>query len=63
MNQIDYWKKFEQTGSVNDYLIYTACTSEEATCYGRNEVREGGSNCDNNTYDRDGFINHANWRL
>ena len=24
----EYWKLFEQTGDIRDYLNYTACTSE-----------------------------------
>lgn len=62
MNHLEYWKRFEETGSISDYLNYTACTLEDATWY-RNDIKEGGSIGDNNTYDRDGFISHANWRL
>ncbi|MBU5334331.1 hypothetical protein KQI61_19310 [Anaerocolumna aminovalerica] len=63
MNQSYYWEKFEETGSILDYLNYTACTMEDAAGYRRKDIKEGGCNDDGNTYDRDGFISHANWRL
>ena len=30
MKNNEYWKRFEQTGAITDYLNYTACTSESA---------------------------------
>lgn len=55
----DYWKLFEETGSISAYLNY-ACTSEESQSYGR---EEGGHGDEPGDRDRNGFISHANWRL
>ena len=51
----EFWKRFEQTGDVKDYLNYTACTSERELDT-KKEIRDdrhGYSNRDcvsNNSY-------------
>jgi len=30
MQDLNYWKQFESTGKVEDYLSYCACASQEA---------------------------------
>lgn len=55
----DFWRLFEKTGSVDDYLNY-ACTCEESQSFGREE----GERCDEpDNGHRNGFIGHADWRL
>lgn len=67
MKNNDYWKRFEQTGAISDYLNYTACTSESANRNIEREiytgsVREGGvRGC--SKYDRDGIVSDASRRL
>lgn len=36
----DFWKLFEKTGSIDDYLSY-ACTSEDWQAFGREEGEYG----------------------
>lgn len=48
-----YWKRFEKTGDVRDYLNYTACTAET---FSEDEVEEDGWN---NHHERDGAVCHA----
>lgn len=67
MKDNDYWKRFEQTGAISDYLNYTACTSESANRNIKSEiytgsVREGGvRGC--SEHDRDGIVSNASRRL
>lgn len=67
MKNNDYWKRFEQTGAISDYLNYTACTSESANRNIEREIytgsiREGGvRGC--SEYDRHGLISDAGRRL
>lgn len=62
-----YWKRFEQTGAIEDYLNYTACTSESANqnIAGRKikiVAGEGGvRGC--SKYNRHGVVSDANRRL
>lgn len=59
MKELDYWKVFEQTGSVGAYLQY-ACTMEN----GRNERREKDRATDESGEGyRDGAVSRASWRL
>lgn len=53
----DYWKLFEKSGKVNDYLLY-ACTSEESQLEGR---EEGGRCEEPGVGDWNGFISHVDW--
>lgn len=67
MKNNDYWKRFEQTGAISDYLNYTACTSESANQNIELEMntgsdREGGvRGC--SEYDWHGVIGNASRRL
>lgn len=59
MNHLDYWKMFEETGSVDAYLQY-ACTMEN----GRKEnAQEDGRADEPGEGYRDGTFSHASWRL
>lgn len=67
----EYWKQFEQTGDIRDYLNYTACTSE------RDQVLQEAKNQEEVTQkreketehdrfyqcNRDCFSDHADWGL
>ena len=60
MEYQDYWKAFERTGSIMDYLHYTACAKDELAA-GMVEDRreyEGGADID-----RDGDIVHPHRRI
>lgn len=59
MNLSDYWKQFEQTGSISDYLNY-ACASEERQAQEKEESESlnESRNCTGN-----GFVGYARWRL
>ncbi|MSS62536.1 hypothetical protein [Velocimicrobium porci] len=59
MNLSDYWKQFERTGSINDYLNY-ACASEEWQAQEKEESEslDESGNCTGN-----GLVSHACWRL
>ncbi|HKL99671.1 MAG TPA: hypothetical protein VJZ06_07175 [Mobilitalea sp.] len=66
MNYYDYWKNFFQTGKIDDYLNYIACTREESfddysTVVDREE--EGGYRAGINYRDGNGSISHAGWGL
>jgi len=50
-----YWSIFEQTGSIHDYLNYTACTSEKELDTEKETNHDG-----INESDRDRFSNDAN---
>ncbi len=59
MKNLDYWKLFERTGSVSDYLNY-ACASEEKQLENR---KTGGQTVEFRDHDRDGAVGHAYWRI
>ena len=52
----DYWKKFEQTGYVGDYLEYVRCKYDGIEHEGANQNESGNS-------DRNGAVGDANWRV
>lgn len=65
----EYWKLFEQTGDIQDYLNYTACTSEveqvlhhceesgvAVQSWERETENDGFYQCD-----RDSVIHNTNW--
>lgn len=52
-----YWKRFEKTGDVRDYLNYTACTRET---FPEDEVKDDDWN---NHRERDGAFCHADGRV
>lgn len=56
----DYWDQFLQTGSILDYLKYTACTLESSS---ENEriLDSEGKTCGDSYTNRDSFSNNANW--
>ena len=65
----EYWKLFEQTGDIRDYLNYTACTSErehvlkhlEESCV---EVQKRERETEHDRFyqcDRDSVIHNTNW--
>lgn len=59
MNLSDYWKQFEQTGNINDYLNY-ACASEERQEKDRekSEAFDESGDCTGH-----GAVSYARWRL
>lgn len=69
------WERFEKSGSINDYLNYIACTSEDSMTGKANyddciwqtsyviKNEEGGCIRDSIISNRDGFVSHANWGL
>jgi len=59
MKNLDYWKLFEKTGSVSDYLNY-ACASEEKQLENR---KTGGQAVEFGDRDGDGAVSHAYWRI
>lgn len=71
MKNYDYWKSFSNTGKIDDYLNYIACTQEEfseeivqANDMSMKSVeknKEGGLIAGINYGDRDGSIGHASW--
>lgn len=63
MNNLEYWEKFEKTGSISDYLNYTACTVEDCTRHFVNEIKEGVFNSDRNDCDGNRIISNAHWGL
>ena len=60
MNNSFYWKEFEKTGNITDYLSYTACTSEESQHNNKKEGEHGG---ETNNRHRNGISLHAHWGL
>ncbi|MDF2539680.1 MAG: hypothetical protein K0S76_2701 [Herbinix sp.] len=64
MKNYDDWKKFINTGKINDYLNYTACT-KEICLDDKNQLtqkeKEGGFVAGINYRDRNGTISHAGW--
>lgn len=67
MKNNDYWKRFEQTGAIADYLNYTACTSESAIQNIEPEADDGsggeGGVRGRSKYNRHGIVCNANRRL
>ena len=67
----DYWKSFINTGRIDDYLHYIACTREEVvddTIAAKDKPakgleREGGLLAGINNRDGNGSIGHAGWRI
>ena len=57
--QEEYWKLFEKSGSIMDYLNY-ACTTEESMKNGLAESREKYESGDRNG---NGFIGNAGGRV
>lgn len=55
VNSSKYWSIFEQTGSIRDYLNYTACTSEGDLKTEKEIKNDRFDQCD-----RDRISNHAN---
>lgn len=58
MMNLDFWDQFSKTGSVHDYLKYTACTLEYSAEQEIDISREGRNSGDNYT-NRDSFSNDA----
>ncbi len=63
MKNLEYWESFEKTGSISDYLNYTACTAEDYTRHIVNENEEGGFSGNRIDCDGNGLISYAHWRL
>ncbi len=72
MKNYDYWKSFAETGRIDDYLHYIACTREDnwdspmmsedkLEGYGQGTEKEGGFIAGINYRDRNGSIGHAGW--
>ena len=53
----DYWKKFEETGHINDYLDYVRVKSDWQM------DKEGANQNESGNGDRNGLIGDADWRL
>ena len=53
----DYWKKFEETGHINDYLDYVRVKSDWQM------DKEGANQNEPGKGDRNGFIGDADWRI
>lgn len=69
MESKEFWKKFEKTGDIRDYLNFTACTSESEQVeqqtesqYDTSLVQEKETK-DDRFYDCDwdSFSNHTDW--
>lgn len=66
MKNYDFWKQFANTGKIDDYLSYIACTSEDCRDDYSQSVdreREGGISAGINYRDGNGSVGHASWRL
>lgn len=64
MKSYDDWKKFINTGKINDYLNYIACTQENSMeDFGQAVLmdEEGGFSAGINYSDGNGPIGHVNW--
>lgn len=59
MKNLNDWKLFEKTGSIEDYLNY-ACASEEKQLENR---KTGGETVEFGDRDGDGAVCHARWRI
>lgn len=40
MQDLNYWKQFESTGKIQDYLSYCACVSQEANGHENTSAEE-----------------------
>lgn len=58
MEDRDFWKRFEESGNILDYLNYTACTNEESQIRTLKEGERGGST-DYGYWN--GVSRHASW--
>ena len=71
MKDYDYWERFSETGSIIDYLNYTACTSEivgqnieaKGADLKSDKTHEEGGDGGSNNFDWYGTISYADWRL
>lgn len=69
MKNYDYWTNFINTGKIDDYLHYIACTREEVadepgqTRSASDEKKEGGFFAGINYRNGNGSVGHAGWRL
>ena len=70
MKNYDYWKSFANTGRIDDYLHYIACTREEGfdeparsvdSSMKSMERKEGGFVAGINFSNGDGSVSHAGW--
>jgi hypothetical protein len=71
MKNYDYWKSFVNTGRIDDYLHYIACTREDVADHtvqavdqsmlGMEKDKEGGVVAGINYRDRNGSVSHAGW--
>lgn len=64
MKNYDIWKKFVNSGKIDDYLNYIACTREEIAedmepCI--SNEKEGGCIAGINYSNGNGSIGHASW--
>ena len=53
----DYWKKFEESGRINDYLDYVRVKSDW------HMDKEGANQNEPGSGDRNGLIGDADWRV
>jgi hypothetical protein len=64
MKNYDDWKKFVNTGKINDYLNYIACTQEgnvgDLSKFAQGE-KEGGFSAGINYRNGNGSVGHAGW--
>jgi hypothetical protein len=64
MKNYDDWKKFVNTGKINDYLNYIACTregnAENLSKFTQGE-KEGGYSAGVYFGDGNGSVGHAGW--
>lgn len=66
MKNYEYWKQFINSGKIDDYLNYIACTSEEYSEEITQTVdreSEGGFSAGINYRDGNGSVGHTGWRL
>lgn len=49
MQHLNYWKQFENTGKIEDYLSYRACTAQD-TETGEKDAAAGGQQSGVNPY-------------
>jgi hypothetical protein len=64
MKNYDDWKQFIQTGKINDYLNYIACTREcniEEMDKLTQSAKEGGYRAGINYRNGNGSVGHAGW--
>jgi hypothetical protein len=67
MKTYDYWKSFINSGKIDDYLHYIACTREEAAeeteqmSSAAAAKKEGGVIADINYRNGNGSVGHAGW--